>query len=401
MHRDQQIGRRRVADRVVRLVEDGRLGQPLLFTGPEGSGKDLTALGVARRLNCAAADTCGAERPCEGCQKANTFQHPDIRWFGPAPAAYEDVGQPERVRAIFEAKQRDPFYRAEFAATSQVLIGNPEHPGPLTVRGLMQFARRQSFQGRWKVAVLADAHRMNAAAANALLKTLEEPPPATLIILLSSRPSSLLPTILSRCQIVPFEPYPRAELERILELLRPEAPADRRQRAALLAEGDARRALALLEPEMDTLLAWAAAVFAAINEGRRFPGHAAAELLNQGYLLEFADDGASGSRASKVDESPGRRRRVLIFCEMLAQLYGEAVGCLECGPDWRPRMIDQAPMVRRLVAGRRPAGLLADLERVERAKRDIDGNVNLGLLVAALCEDLSEHARRDQTAASA
>ena len=152
---------------------------------------------------------------------------------------------------------------------------------------------------------------------------------------------------------------------------------------------------------MDTLLAWTAAVFAAVNEGRRFPGHAAAELLNQGFLLEFADDGGSGSRTGKVDDGPGRRRRALIFCEMLAQLYGEAVGCRERGQAWLPRPVDQAPMVRRLVAGRCSASLLDDLERIERAKQDIDGNVNLGLLMAALCEDLSEHVRRDHTAASA
>lgn len=401
MHRDQQIGRRRIADRVVRLVEDGHLGQPLLFTGPEGAGKDITALSIARRLNCRAPATCGVDQACESCQKANTFQHPDIRWFGPAPAGYEDARESERIWKLFEAKADDPFFTPDFAATSQVLIGNPEHPGPLTVRGLMQFTRRQSFQGRWKVAILADAHRMNAAAANALLKTLEEPPPDTLIMLHTSRPSSLLPTILSRCQNVPFAPYPRAELERILEWLAPEAPADRRQRAALLAVGDARRALALLAPEMDVLLTWAAAVFTALNEGRGFLGHAAAEVLNLGLLLHVADDGGPGERSDKLDDNPGRRRRVLIFCEMLAQFYGEALSCCERGNDWQPRLVAQAEMIRRLARGRRATGLLADLERIERAKRDVDGNVNLGLLMAALCEDLSEHVRRDQIAASA
>ncbi|MEZ4387787.1 MAG: hypothetical protein R3D98_09455 [Candidatus Krumholzibacteriia bacterium] len=401
MHRDQRLGRRQIADRIVHLVEDGRLGQPLPLTGPTGCGKEITALGIARRLNCRDPEDCRAARPCESRQKANTFQHPDIRWFGPAPAAYEDQNQADRVREIFVAKAENPFFTPVFADTSQVLIGNPEHPGPLTVRGLMQFARRQSFQGRWKVAVVADAHRMNAAAANALLKTLEEPPPATLIMLLSSRPSSLLPTILSRCQKVPFEPYPEADLAEILAVLEPEAPADRRLRAARLAGGDARRALALLEPEMEALLGWARDVFTQLNAGHAFPSQAAAEVLNTGALLARKEDGSPDPRSSKVEDSPARRRRALVFCEMLGLLYGEALACLECGAAWRPRLSDHADLVRQATRGRRTAGLLADLERLERAKHDIDGNFNLGLVMAALGEDLSEHVRRDQIPTSA
>ncbi len=398
---DQRLGRRYIADRLVRLVEDGRLGQPLLFTGPAGCGKDVTALAIARRLNCRTPDHCGPEQPCESCQKANTFQHPDIRWFGPAPAAYEDQKQTARVREILDAKRQNPFFTPVFAATSQVLIGNPEHPGPLTVRGLMQFTRRQSFQGRWKVAVVADAHRMNAAAANALLKTLEEPPPATLIILHTSRPSSLLPTILSRCQKVPFEPYAEADLEAILALLSPDADPASLTRAARLAGGDARRAMALLEPEMEGLLAWARNVFTHLNAGARLPAHAAAEVLNLGCMPGTKKDGSPDPRASKVDDSPGRRRRALVFCEMLALLCGEALSCLERGDAWRPRLVDDAELVRTLACRRRTAGLLADLERIEQAKHDIDGNLNLGLVMAALCEDLSSHVRRDQIPTSA
>ena len=401
MHTDQRLGRADIADRIVGLVSEGRAGQPLLFCGPVGAGKEVTALGIARRLNCVDPDHCGQPNPCESCRKALTFQHPDIRWFGPAPAPLEDQKNAPKVRAIFEAKMADPFHEPPFAATAQVLIGNPENPGPLTVRGLMQFVRRQSFQGRWKVAVVADAHRMNKAAANAFLKTLEEPPPATLLMLLTSRPSSLLPTIISRCQKVNFEPYPEDQLHDVMASLRPETDAVVREDAARLAGGDARRALSLLEPEMQTLLAWSSAVFGEVNEGRGSVGQVAAEHLNAGFLPTPQEDGSVNPRAGKTDDTAVRRRRALVFCEMLGLLTGETLACASCGQNWQPRLAAQSAMVRRVALVRRTASLLADLERIERAKHDIDGNLNLGLVMAGLCEDLSTHVRRDQVTTSA
>lgn len=401
MHRDQRLGRSDIADRIVSLVQDGRVGQPLLFCGPVGAGKEITALGIARRLNCVDPEHCGDATPCESCQKALTFQHPDIRWFGPAPAPYEDQKNAGKVREIFEAKMADPFHEPPFSATAQVLIGNPEHPGPLTVRGLMQFVRRQSFQSAWKVAVVADAHRMNPAAANAFLKTLEEPPPSTLLLLLSSRPSSLLPTIISRCQKVNLEPYAEDHLLAVLTELRPEADPSLLQDAARLAGGDARRALSLLEPELQTLLAWSAAVFGELNQGRRAVGQVAAELLNAGFMPAPDEKGNMEPKANKLDDAGGRRRRALVFCEMLALLTGEALGCKERGQGWQPRLAAQAEVVGQAALVRQSHSLVADLERIERAKRDIDGNLNLGLVMAGLCEDLSNHVRRDQITPSA
>ncbi len=405
VHRDQRLGRPAIADRIVDLVENGRGGQPLLFAGPAGSGKEVTALGIARRLNCRDPEHCDpgpgdGPRSCESCQKAASFQHPDIRWLGPAPASYEDSGSSGKVRELLEAKIADPFASPEFSATSQVLIGNPEQPGPLTVRGLMQFARRQAFQGRWKVAVVADAHRMNPAAANALLKTLEEPPPATLIILLSDRPSSLLPTILSRCQKVTFEPYSAPELAVVVEELRPESDPQARADAVRLAEGDARRALALLEPETQTLQAWAEATFLALGEGRAVAGHVAAEHLNGGILPRTDEKGDLDLKKGRVDDPPRRRRRALVFCETFALLTGEMIACREQGEAWRPRLRRSAERLRTLAAGRRTSSLLDDLARIERAKHEIDGNLNLGLVMAALCEEISNHVRRDQAAAA-
>ena len=72
--------------------------------------------------------------------KALGFQHPDIRWIGPAPASIDDAG----VRDLLEKKIANPFYQDPAAATAQVRIGDPENPEPLTIRSLIRFLRRRA-----------------------------------------------------------------------------------------------------------------------------------------------------------------------------------------------------------------------------------------------------------------
>jgi DNA polymerase III delta prime subunit len=382
--RFRYAGRMAIVERIVRLVDAGQVGQPFLFAGPVGAGKEATALEIARRVNCAAPAACTAEKPCESCAKAVTFQHPDIRWIGPAPAGIEAAA----ARELFAAKIENPFYQADFAATSQVLIGDPEDPGPLTIRSLSQFLRRQAFQGRWKVAVVADAHRLNAAAGNAFLKTLEEPPPGSLIILTTASTAGMLPTILSRCQRIGFDPLPEAELTEILRQVAPQA-ADAAGTAARLADGNARRAMGLLGGEARAMWAWAAQIFTSLGEGRLADALAVSEHLNAG-LLPTAD---GWDEARDLGQ---KRQRAILFCEMLAQLYGETVACRERAQAWRPRAPEIQDVVRRVAAWRQTESLLADIVRVDAARADVDGNLNIGLCTAALLQDLSDHARRER-----
>jgi DNA polymerase III subunit delta' len=375
-------GSRPIADRLLGLIAAGRVDQPFLFVGPEGSGKEVTALDIARRCQCRRPAACRPGALCESCQKAVTFQHPDIRWLGPAPASLEDAAKADQVRQLLDAKVADPFHRSEAAASCQILIGNPDQPGPLTVRSLQQFLRRRTFQGRWKAAVVADANRLNPAAANALLKTLEEPPPSSLIMLLSSSFAGLPPTILSRCQQVPFPPYGEEEVLAILARLRPEASGERRAEAARCAGGDVRRALDLLTDESRRLRRWTEDLYADLCQARAGRLQIAAERLHSGTI-----DGDGNRNLEPV----ARRRQALRVCDHLSWLLAETVACRERGDIWRPRLEQAAARVR-AAAARRPTGvLLEDIARVERAKREIDGNFNIGLVMAVLLQDLSEH----------
>jgi DNA polymerase-3 subunit delta' len=144
----------------------------LLIHGPRGIGKHALALGLAQGLLCETprADGLGCGE-CPGCHYAVAGQHPDLMRI-------------EQLRIDDET--------GELEVVDHIAIDR--------VRSLIEFVSLTSHRQRAKVAVIAPADRMNTAAANALLKTLEEPPADTFLILVSGEPARLAPTIVSRCR---------------------------------------------------------------------------------------------------------------------------------------------------------------------------------------------------------
>ncbi len=149
-------------------IEKDRLAHAYLFFGMKGVGKRTTAEVFAKALNCTEGRLDACDR-CISCLKIEKRNHPDV-------VVLKAAGQFIRIQEIRE------------------------------VRNQMRF---RPFEGRKRVFVLVDAETMNIAAANALLKTLEEPSPSNILILLSSRPHRLPATIVSRCQKVRFRPLAR------------------------------------------------------------------------------------------------------------------------------------------------------------------------------------------------
>ncbi|MBI4349728.1 MAG: DNA polymerase III subunit delta' [Elusimicrobia bacterium] len=200
------------------LLKSKRLPPALLFHGPEGVGKALAGLEVGKALNCEkpspSAEACDE---CRSCVAAHKGIDPDLK----------------RVNAQYQAGLREE--EAERQRTIRVD----------TVRHLIKDVEMTSLTGRWKTAILEDAERLETEAANALLKSLEEPPARTLWILVTSRRERVLPTILSRCHRVPFGTLPETELVSILKGCG--LPAPEAARLARLAEGSPGRALRLRE----------------------------------------------------------------------------------------------------------------------------------------------------------
>lgn len=383
------IARDAMLARLVRLRDRDRLAQPLLLVGPEGSGKEGTALEFARLLNCRGPQACRDGAPCESCAKAASFQHPDIRLIAPAPAAVTET----EARALLEQKLAEPFARSPEAATSQVNIGDPENPGPLSVRSLIRFTRVRAFQGAWKVAIVVDAHRLGTAAANAFLKTLEEPPAGTVIMLTSPGTEGMLPTILSRCQKLRFEPWPETELAARLAALG-DVDAQAARWAARLAQGNARLAWDLLQPESRALAEWAGLLFAWIADGARGQAAIAADELHRGAWSHALASPPAARGAAGEQGASERRARAIRLCELLNLHYSDALACREAGDGWQPRFPAAAATVRRVAAAQSTAALLADMALIDAAAGEIDRNLNLGLVMAVLFEGLQDHERR-------
>ena len=156
----------------------------LLVHGADGIGKHALALGFAQALLCESPRPDGlACGQCPSCRYAVAGQHPDL------------------MRVELLAPDSDGV----LAEVDTITIDR--------IRALTEFVQLTSHRQRAKVAVIAPADRMNVAAANALLKTLEEPPPETYLILATEQPGRVPPTILSRCRKL-AAPFPSASVAR-------------------------------------------------------------------------------------------------------------------------------------------------------------------------------------------
>ncbi|HEY1873929.1 MAG TPA: DNA polymerase III subunit delta' [Steroidobacteraceae bacterium] len=221
--------------------EAGRMPHALLIHESPGTGGEWVATWAAALVLCVRgkAAPCGS---CAACRRVAAFTHPDVLWLRPL----EDSRQ-IRIEQVRELS-------AELALTSH--------------------------GGGYKVGVIAPADALNRFAANALLKTLEEPPSRTLLILVASEPSRLPPTVLSRCQRLRIRAPARAESVTWLTAVRGKANWD----AALDTLGEAPMQLAQTDPvELAAVGADTRGTLDALAAGRTDPV-AAAERWTRSQL---------------------------------------------------------------------------------------------------------------------
>ncbi len=202
-------------------MEQDRLAHGYLFCGPAGVGAEALAIELACAVNCeqGPGEPCGQ---CRHCRRIRALQHPDVHLLVPASSAPPPEGSAIRTR---ESSGRGNARDERRQGLYSLLADDPYAALPLgkndilsvdDIRSLRRDASVKPYEGRKKVAVIVAADRMNTAAANALLKTLEEPPGSLMLILTAMRSQRLLPTIVSRCQPVFLTRLPEADVKSAL-----------------------------------------------------------------------------------------------------------------------------------------------------------------------------------------
>jgi DNA polymerase-3 subunit delta' len=336
------LGQDRARAQLRRAAGSGRLPHAYLFCGIEGSGRRGAARMLAARLNCGsprAEDACGE---CPSCRKLARGTHPDLVAVEPEAEARRGAGGENDEGSLSRKGLQIKIYQ---------------------VRAL---SRRLSFapvEAKVRVSVVWPAGSLREDAANALLKTLEEPPPGNLLILCCREPNDVLPTIASRCQVVSFVPLPEGLIRDWL--LAHGAAEDKAERLAYLAGGSLRRAERLLDAELPE------------ERQRLLEALAALGKQTSSGLLAL---GASLVRSSHRDE----------LLESLKCYFRDAL-VLSATPGGADNVInrDLLEPLGRLAARTGPGALTARVGLVERAQAAIEANCDPQLALEVLLFELS------------
>lgn len=328
-------GHEKIIAAFTQAIGRGRLAHAYLFVGPEGIGKKLFAIELAKTLLCEnRGEKLDACERCPGCVQVGAGTHPDFQ-----------------------------------------LAGLPEDKHEFPISLMHEVIRNLSMKparGRHRIAIIDDADEFNEEAANCFLKTLEEPPPRSLLILIGTSPDRQLPTIISRCQIVRFQPLPdEAIAARLVKESLVKDPQDAR-RLARLSAGSLGQARALADPQMWT---FRQELFDRLSQPR-LDSVALAERV-----VKFVEEAGK--------ESAPRRQRAGLLLKFLIELI-RAILLRVHGRE--PALADpqDVQVLMRLADRATPDQWLELLERCLEADQQIDRRLQLVLVLEALLDAMGQ-----------
>jgi DNA polymerase III subunit delta' len=204
MNFSQIPGQAEIIAKLLKSVEEERVSHAQLFTGPEGCGSLALALAYGQYVSCEnrkPGDSCGT---CKSCVKYEKMIHPDLHFVFPVIKRKpgEEAVSDNYIEEWREFVKKSPYFTLNSWLDS-IEVGNAQ--GMIFASEASEIIRKlslKSFESDFKIMIIWLPEKMHQATANKLLKMIEEPPEKTLFLLVSEEPDKILPTIISRCQLI-------------------------------------------------------------------------------------------------------------------------------------------------------------------------------------------------------
>lgn len=371
------VGQERAKHALKQTMLSGRIAHAYVFHGPDGVGKRAAAFALGKALQCEElrdGDACGV---CGPCLKSQKGLHPDIHVWMPTTkdAPHTDIAP--RLQALAENPYGTVDFQSRPSMSSEATSSNKQvfysvDTINLEIRRALSFHR---VEGKYRVGIFLDADQFRTEAANAFLKLLEEPGEKTVFILITNRIDHLLPTILSRCQQMRFDPLSVDEIAGALVEREHQDPTTASV-LARMADGSLSRAMVLSGSEELPL----------VRED-------VMDFLRQSYL------GRGDVIIPLVDAMSSRGREHTKF--LLLICLGLLRDLMLIADANSPELIvnvDQADVLTKFVTNLSDARIPEMIEAVEQTSYLIERNVNVRLALISLSRVLAAAMRGDRNA---
>ncbi|HOB84374.1 MAG TPA: DNA polymerase III subunit, partial [Bacteroidales bacterium] len=244
-------GQKEVISRLIRSVKEERVSHAQIFTGPEGCGSLAVALAYAKYISCedrSEEDSCGK---CRSCVKYEKMIHPDLHFVFPVIRKGGKDNEPVSdsfIESWREFAGRSPYFTLNGWLNS-IEVGNAQ--GLIFSSEAAEIIKKLSlktFESDFKIMIIWLPEKMHPSAANKLLKMIEEPPEKTIFLLVSDEPDKIIPTIMSRCQLIRLPGFSNDEITGYLtDILK--AERQKASEVARVANGNIIKAIELYEDE--------------------------------------------------------------------------------------------------------------------------------------------------------
>lgn len=375
---DSVLNQKRVVQTLRRALVQDRVAHAYLLHGPDGVGKRAVAYEMARALQCPEESDEACDE-CSVCRKTRRMVHPDVHVHLPHPWSDEEDRDEEDLGKRIRRLGDNPYAAIDYVRRPS--LSDPSETANQQVYYRINQVRQDLIQpmslargeGQYKVNILIDAEKMNEEAANAFLKLLEEPPPQTVFLLTTNRPDQLLPTILSRCQQLRFDPLVPETIEQAL-IEREDLDRDVASMLSRMADGSYSHALEL-NANQDLMTS--------------------RELVLDFFRAAYSQKVESLNRCVQELQNQGRER-VKNVLRLMLRWVRDLILYRTRGEDAELVNVDQAEEIARFCNNLPDADLEGMVALVEEAIELAERNVRLSLVLTALAQGLARGMRGDE-----